>query len=72
MPPRRPLAQIALDYKDLHEAWYVTSDAEPIAWDELVQIHGELLRLEAILNVRFPLPHTPDGDEITKLLVALH
>ena len=51
MPPPRPLAQIALDYKDLQQAWYVTLDAEPIAWDKLVQIHGELLRLEAILRM---------------------
>ena len=29
----------------------MTLDAEPIAWDELVQIHGELLRLEAILRM---------------------
>ena len=30
----------------------MTMDAEPIAWNKLVQIHGELLRLEAILRMR--------------------
>jgi hypothetical protein len=46
MRPRRSLQQLELDFADLQWAWRLVLDNEPIAWERLVEIHGELLLIE--------------------------